>query len=162
MREALARLKATPEEKRAKLRAYYAEHSEAAAKASQVYYEKNKDYIQEVQRVCRENKLTAEDRNRRARKAVERLNRKHRVRSGGKVSKGLFALLYFRQQGGCVYCGKNLDTGFHRDHIMPIALGGSNTDDNMQLLCPECNIAKGARYPNEYEDSIGFKRGGTT
>lgn len=33
------------------------------------------------------------------------------------------------------------------DHIKPIARGGSNELENMQLLCGMCNHTKGAQYP---------------
>ena len=35
----------------------------------------------------------------------------------------------------------------HVDHIMPLARGGPNTLDNLQLLCARCNLAKGAKVP---------------
>lgn len=47
-----------------------------------------------------------------------------------------------RDQGRCVDCGSKVELEF--DHIVPLALGGSNTERNIQLLCANCNRAKGA------------------
>lgn len=47
-----------------------------------------------------------------------------------------------RDQGRCVECGSKVELEF--DHIVPLALGGSNTERNIQLLCANCNRAKGA------------------
>jgi 5-methylcytosine-specific restriction endonuclease McrA len=41
-----------------------------------------------------------------------------------------------------VKCGSQRSLEF--DHIIPVALGGSNTARNIQLLCEGCNRAKGA------------------
>jgi len=49
-----------------------------------------------------------------------------------------------------------LGDDFHMDHIMPIALGGSNTDDNMQLLRKECNLQKQAKHPIDFMQSRGL------
>ncbi len=48
-----------------------------------------------------------------------------------------------RDEGKCIRCGSAERLEF--DHIVPIALGGSNTDRNIQLLCERCNRAKGKR-----------------
>ncbi len=49
----------------------------------------------------------------------------------------------WRRDGGrCAKCGSQRHLEF--DHIIPVALGGSNTARNVQLLCETCNRAKGA------------------
>lgn len=49
----------------------------------------------------------------------------------------------FRRDGGrCAACGSAELLQF--DHVIPVALGGASTVDNLQLLCAECNRAKGA------------------
>jgi len=47
-----------------------------------------------------------------------------------------------RDEGKCVQCGSRLRLEF--DHIIPVALGGSSTVRNLQLLCESCNRSKGA------------------
>jgi 5-methylcytosine-specific restriction endonuclease McrA len=73
--------------------------------------------------------------------------------NGGRLSKGIVAHLIDAQNGKCVYCHKDL-TSYHVDHIYPISAGGLNEDGNVQLLCPRCNLQKGAKIP---EDFIAIK-----
>lgn len=47
-----------------------------------------------------------------------------------------------RDEGRCVRCQSNLELEF--DHIIPLAMGGSNSARNLQLLCGPCNRSKGA------------------
>ncbi|MGH9359422.1 MAG: HNH endonuclease [Terriglobia bacterium] len=51
--------------------------------------------------------------------------------------------MWQRDQGQCRNCGsaKNL----HFDHVIPRCWGGSSQADNIELLCEECNLRKGAR-----------------
>lgn len=90
-------------------------------------------------------------------KRIYRQNREARKRTnGGTLSKGLSAKLFKLQKGKCPCCKQPLGVKFHLDHIVPIALGGSNTDDNIQLLRAFCNIQKHAKNPIDFMQSKGF------
>lgn len=52
---------------------------------------------------------------------------------------------YIRSGGQCAICSKVLGNLYHIDHIKPIALGGQTVIQNLQALCPECNLKKGSR-----------------
>lgn len=54
--------------------------------------------------------------------------------------------IYERDANVCLRCGT--DTGLTLDHIVPIAKGGTNHDDNLQTLCGPCNNRKQARTIN--------------
>lgn len=84
-------------------------------------------------------------------------NRRAKVRgNGGKLSKDISAKLFALQRGKCPCCAQPLGDDYHLDHKMPLALGGTNTDDNMQLMRAQCNTSKGARHPIDYMQSKGF------
>lgn len=88
---------------------------------------------------------------------IQRQNyRAKKKANGGKLSHGLAERLYKLQRGKCACCGLPLGDDYHLDHIMPIALGGTNTDDNIQLLRQQCNNQKHAKHPVDFMQSRGF------
>ena len=83
-------------------------------------------------------------------------NRRARA-SGGKLSNGLAERLYKLQRGKCACgCKQPLGDNYHLDHIMPLALGGTNEDENIQLLRATCNLRKHDKHPVEFMQQRGF------
>jgi 5-methylcytosine-specific restriction endonuclease McrA len=58
------------------------------------------------------------------------------------------------QRGKCANCHKKL-TAPQIDHVLPVSRGGSNTDDNVQLLCGFCNRRKHAKDPIAFAQEQG-------
>jgi 5-methylcytosine-specific restriction endonuclease McrA len=50
--------------------------------------------------------------------------------------------VFERDGGKCMECGSTFDLQY--DHVIPVALGGATTVENLQLLCADCNRVKGA------------------
>lgn len=126
---------------------------------SEKYYNKNKDLISASHKKWRlENpEKSAEYAARwkaRNPEAVRLINSARRRGGGGRPSRGIVRRLFDLQRGKCACCGSLL-TSFHVDHIMPLALGGSNDDKNLQLLLPSCNLKKSAKHPIDYMQSKG-------
>jgi 5-methylcytosine-specific restriction endonuclease McrA len=74
----------------------------------------------------------------------------------GELSPGLPQKLLTLQRGRCAYCEAKLANDYHMDHIEPLALGGQNVDENIQLLCAFCNLSKGAKHPVEFAQRRGL------
>ncbi len=57
--------------------------------------------------------------------------------------------LFIQRHGQCAHCEMKIMPGkrWDVDHVIPIALGGSNNVENLQILCWSCHITKTA-----YED----------
>ena len=55
--------------------------------------------------------------------------------------------IWLSQDGHCAICGAfiDCDESYHIDHIKPYSKGGATELFNLQLLCPSCNLRKGAR-----------------
>jgi 5-methylcytosine-specific restriction protein A len=67
------------------------------------------------------------------------------LRSNGSTTqwRKLREIVIRRDAGICQRCGQE---GKHVDHIVPRKLGGDDSLQNLQLLCVQCNLQKGARF----------------
>ena len=92
-------------------------------------------------------------------KGTERLHaRRARLKgAGGFFTADQVDALYATQKGRCAEpsCRIKLDGKFHRDHIMPVTLGGAGGIENIQLLCQPCNNRKRAKHPIAWAQENG-------
>jgi 5-methylcytosine-specific restriction endonuclease McrA len=86
------------------------------------------------------------ERQRRARRTLERA---HAALAGEAaaprrepIPRAVRLAVFERDGGRCVECGSAFEIQY--DHVIPVALGGAATVENLQILCAPCNRAKGA------------------
>lgn len=128
---------------------------EKARAHSRKVYESRKPYIEawlaanaeKVRESRRARDATLSEEQRENRRVHVRNRRARKRGNGGKHTADQIRDLLVRQRHKCPFCSANLRRGFHADHIMPLALGGSNDISNIQLLCPTCNDSKGYSHP---------------
>lgn len=113
------------------------------------YYLKNVDQEKEAA------KLWAGS-NRLKRRISESSRRAAKRRSSGKYGKEDVEALLSLQKWKCACCKGKVGKIFHIDHVMPLSKGGSNSKDNLQILCPTCNMQKKDKHPVKFMQEKGF------
>lgn len=144
---------------------YTNENREKVAASKKRYYLANKDYCLQKSREHREKNKDRyielgniwRDKNR---DRVRLLNRKRKetIRSAkGSHTVNDIENLKTIQKMTCAACYvKFTGDEYHVDHIYPLARGGNNDKKNLQLLCPPCNMSKGAKMPEDFYQERGF------
>jgi len=94
-------------------------------------------------------------RNRAANPETARLHarvRKARKRAGGGTVNSTDIKKRFQiQKGRCWWCGTDLKkSGYHVDHVIALANGGSNDPSNIVCACKTCNLQKGTKSPLDF------------
>lgn len=84
-----------------------------------------------------------------------RNRRARRKKNGGNHSGEDVISIFKLQRGKCAYCRVRLNKKRHVDHVIPLASGGSNDRTNLQILCAQCNLKKGAKDPIAFMQANG-------
>ena len=83
---------------------------------------------------------------------IQRANARKRLLIGrGEFTQKDVDHILEQQNGKCAGCSVSLVDGYEIDHVMPVSLGGSNTADNLQLLCMPCNRRKHNMHPDDWK-----------
>lgn len=130
-------------------KALYLRKREEKILYAKTYYEGNKEALKPKKAEWQRNNMD---------KIVVYCSRRRakKLSNGGELSADIHAKLLVLQKGKCACCGQLLNGKYHLDHIMPLALGGTNSDDNVQLLHPRCNCQKSSKHPVDFMQERGF------
>lgn len=87
------------------------------------------------------------------------ITRRRRARRAGNGAEPYSELAIYERDGGrSKHCNVHLPleprAGWHIDHIVPISLGGPDTEANVQLSCPACNRKKCARLDGQIHFAV--------
>ena len=169
-----------PEVRREKARQYGRENAERARERTRLWYWSNKERaLENRKKYQRENapELAAKKRAYRlnnlekVRESSRRFyaENKERLRPGRKAAKAMrrsadgvvhqddVVWLLEMQRWKCAVCAQSIKKGgYHLDHIMPLARGGTNHRENLQVLCPACNLSKSAKHPVDFMQQRGM------
>lgn len=89
-------------------------------------------------------------------KAIRANRRSREMSAQGSHNSSDIKKIMIGQENRCASCHCNLKkTGYHVDHVIPLSRGGTNWPDNLQILCPTCNLSKGAKDPIEWAQENG-------
>lgn len=136
-----------------RVRNHYQNNKEQKQAYNKDYRANNLERMREQERVYREEQRALIKKRRqlsrpkhRERIRTANRNRKARLRKAeGYHTAADIRRIRAEQNDQCKLCHKDLDGKGHVDHIIPLARGGTNWPDNLQILCEPCNCSKGAK-----------------
>lgn len=82
-------------------------------------------------------------------------------RAPGSYTLADIARILKAQHGKCYWCSRRLGKKWDIDHIVPLALVGTdpratNYPENICIAHPSCNRSKNAKHPNQYARELGL------
>lgn len=85
-----------------------------------------------------------------AQRALKHHRRARKLAAPGTHTAADVAAQYKRQKGRCYWCKAKTGISYHIDHVIPLALGGSDGPENIVIACPHCNCSKSAEHPMDF------------
>lgn len=148
-----------PEKRKATCSIYREKNTEKCREAARSWYEADKDLARAKKRAY-DARNNEQARARRAKwrssnKEATALIKRARTSAPGSHSGEDIQRIRLLQRNRCAHCAVSIVDLYHVDHIVPIKLGGSNDTHNIQLLCPPCNLSKGAKHPILFAQESG-------
>lgn len=135
---------ANPEKLKAAKQAYYEANREALNQKFREWNKANPERAKAA-KLAWSRAQTANGNNR-----IRVANRRAKMRAaGGSITKADVEKKFVDQAGKCAICDQELLPRFEIDHILPVALDGPTTKENIQLLCRPCNRWKWHRHPDD-------------
>lgn len=72
-----------------------------------------------------------------------------------KFPKEVREMMYHNTDGRCVLCGRKIEyEHMSLDHVTPLAMGGFDDVNNLQVTCKACNLFKGSILPDDFMERI--------
>lgn len=138
-----ARYRANSESERLRMRVYYAANKERVLAKARAKRLVSPESAREACREWRKKNPEASIHHGAKRRARKR---------GGATGSVSYQQLWATFNGNCSICAKRLYVGvqkYHYDHIVPLARGGSHTQDNLQITHAHCNLSKHVKLLKE-------------
>lgn len=150
---------ANPEKKAAIAKAWREANRENITKKQRAAYEANPKKVAAINLAWRESNTeryityakSYRKNNPEMMAAYQRKRRAIKRKATGNHTAANIKEIFDKQSGLCANCRTSLFKSgkekFHADHIEPLSKGGSNDKNNIQCLCPSCNLRKNAKDP---------------
>jgi 5-methylcytosine-specific restriction endonuclease McrA len=130
--------------------------NEAVKKSNQKHPETQRNWVNKNREKVQQIKRDWAARHSHQNKEIKANNKAKRRGASGNFTKQQIDDLLIKQKHKCACCKTSISNEYHRDHIIPIALNGNNEIYNIQLLCKQCNLSKGAKHPIDFMQTKGF------
>ena len=138
---------------------YRKKYPDRAKERFSKWYSENKDYYAEWRNKNREKVNSAakkwSQKNIEKKLEYNRNRRSMQAGASGNHSASDVREIYEKQCGKCASCLSSISKRHHVDHIFPLSKGGGNGKQNIQLLCPSCNLRKSNKDPVDWARQNG-------